>query len=249
LAEYRIDELAGLSGVSARNIRAYRERGLLDPPRRVGRSALYDDVHLSQLTTINDLLRRGFSSAHIADFFASVRNGHDLADLLGLQAAIFGDRRRPTAVPVPVDLDDADARRLRELGMADVVDGELRFADREIAEVVGRSGEPVECVRAMLRAADAVGLAVDDLAAAKVQALVGSILARFGANFVPRPEEMGEWNLAVADYGDLVDRVAADLLQAAVERHLAAANAGYALAVTPWWWRDRRRTAARATPG
>jgi DNA-binding transcriptional MerR regulator len=228
LAEYRIDELAGLSGVSARNIRAYRERGLLDPPRRVGRSALYDDVHLSQLTTINDLLRRGFSSAHIADFFISVRNGHDLADLLGLQAAIFGDRRRPTAAPVPVDL-DADAHRLRELGMADVVDGELRFADREIAEIVGRAGEPVECVRTMLRAADAVADAVDDLAAAKVQALVGSILARFGANFVPRPEEMGELNLVVADYRDLVDRVAADLLQAAVERHLVAANTGSVL--------------------
>jgi DNA-binding transcriptional MerR regulator len=229
LAEYRIDELAGLSGVSARNIRAYRERGLLDPPRRVGRSALYDDVHRSQLTTINDLLRRGFSSAHIADFFASIRNGHDLADLLGLQAVIISDRRRPTAEPVPIDRDDADARRLRELGMADVVDGELRFADREIAEIVARSGEPLECVRTMLRAADAVADAVDDLAAAKVQALVGSILARFGANFVPRPEEMGELNLVVADYRDLVDRVAADLLQAAVERHLVAANTGSVL--------------------
>src|SRR5690349_10951820 len=38
LAEYRLDDLARISGVTARNIRAYRERGLLDPPRRVGRS-------------------------------------------------------------------------------------------------------------------------------------------------------------------------------------------------------------------
>jgi hypothetical protein len=189
----------------------------------VGRSALYDDVHLSQLTTINDLLRRGFSSAHIAEFFSSIRTGHDLADLLGLQAAILGDRRRPTAVPVPVDLDDADARRLRELGMAEVVDGELRFTDREIAEIVGRSAEPLECVRTMLRAAAAVADAIDDLAAAKVQALVASIVARFGANFVPRPKEMGELNLVVADYRDLVDHVASDLLLAAVERHLVTA--------------------------
>jgi hypothetical protein len=62
-----------------------------------------------------------------------------------------------------------------------------------------------------------------------MQALVGSILARFGANFVPGPEEMGELNIVVADYRDLVDRVAADLLQAAVERHLAAANTGSVL--------------------
>ena len=81
-----------MSGVSARNIRAYRERGLLDPPRRVGRSAYYDDYHLSQLKTINQLLRRGFNSAHIAEFFASMRQGADLADILGIQQAILGPR-------------------------------------------------------------------------------------------------------------------------------------------------------------
>ncbi|HEY6573656.1 MAG TPA: MerR family transcriptional regulator, partial [Mycobacterium sp.] len=47
--------------------------------------------------------------------------------------------------------------------------------------------------------------------------------ARFGANFVPRPKEMGELNLVLAEYRDLVDHVASDLLLAAVERHLAAA--------------------------
>ena len=92
LAEYRLDDLARISGVSARNIRAYRERGLLDPPRRVGRSAYYDDYHLSQLKTINQLLRRGFNSAHIAEFFASMRQGADLADILGIQRAILGPR-------------------------------------------------------------------------------------------------------------------------------------------------------------
>ena len=60
MAEYRLQELASLSGVSARNIRAYRGRGLLDPPRREGRSAFYNDHHLSQLRTINELLRKGF---------------------------------------------------------------------------------------------------------------------------------------------------------------------------------------------
>src|SRR6202048_1106686 len=92
LAEYRLDDLARISGVSARNIRAYRERGLLDPPRRGGRSAYYDDYHLSQLKTINQLLRRGFNSAHIAEFFASMREGADLADILGIQQAVLGPR-------------------------------------------------------------------------------------------------------------------------------------------------------------
>jgi DNA-binding transcriptional MerR regulator len=86
VAEYRIDELAQVSGVSSRNIRAYRERGLLRPPRRAGRTAIYDDDHLTQLQVINRLLSRGFNSTHIADFFRAIRGGHDLADVLGLRA-------------------------------------------------------------------------------------------------------------------------------------------------------------------
>jgi DNA-binding transcriptional MerR regulator len=92
MAEYRIDELAQASGVSSRNIRAYRERGLLEPPRRVGRTAIYDEHHLAQLQVINRLLARGFNSAHIADFFEAIRGGRDLADLLGLRAMT---RREP----------------------------------------------------------------------------------------------------------------------------------------------------------
>ena len=100
MAEYRLDELAKASGVSVRNIRAYRERGLLDPPRHEGRSAFYGDRHLDQLRVISDLLRRGFHSAHIAEFFAIVRAGGDLADHLGVRAALFGrDGDRDPEVP------------------------------------------------------------------------------------------------------------------------------------------------------
>lgn len=100
VAEYRLEDLARESGISARDIRAYRERGLLDPPRRVGRSALYDDYHLSQLNTISQLLRKGYNSAHIAEFFASMRQGTDLADILGLQRAVLGQTpSRGTGTP------------------------------------------------------------------------------------------------------------------------------------------------------
>jgi DNA-binding transcriptional MerR regulator len=91
VAEYRIDELAQASGVSSRNIRAYRERGLLQPPRRAGRTAIYDDKHLTQLQVINRLLGRGFNSTHIADFFRAIRGGHDLADVLGLREMAQAD--------------------------------------------------------------------------------------------------------------------------------------------------------------
>ena len=70
--------------------------------RRVaeGRSAYYDDHHLTQLGTINELLRKGYTSAHIAEFLSSMRQGHDLAGHPRLQQAVFG----PPA-------SDADGRR------------------------------------------------------------------------------------------------------------------------------------------
>ena len=89
MAEYRLSELAETSGISVRNIRAYRERGLLDAPRRDGRSAFYDDRHVAQLTAITRLLRRGFTSAHIAEFLTAIREGVDIADMLGLHESIF----------------------------------------------------------------------------------------------------------------------------------------------------------------
>src|ERR1700722_2267649 len=163
LAEYRLDDLARISGVSARNIRAYRERGLLDPPRRVGRSAYYDDYHLSQLKTINQLLRRGFNSAHIAEFFASMREGADLADILGIQQAILGpradegDEGRVVSSDTPaagIDPDCDEARRLIDYGLAKLVDGEVVLVDRAMGAIVARTGDPVPYLRAILRIFD-----------------------------------------------------------------------------------------------
>ncbi|MFD1049500.1 MerR family transcriptional regulator, partial [Kibdelosporangium lantanae] len=48
MAEYRIDDLARVSGVSVRNIRVYQDRGLLPSPGRSGRTAVYTDAHLSR---------------------------------------------------------------------------------------------------------------------------------------------------------------------------------------------------------
>src|SRR6478752_9144348 len=109
LNEYHLDDLARISGVTARNIRAYRERGLLDPPRRQGRSAIYDDYHLAQLQTIDELLGRGFTSAHVAEFFETMRAGGSVAELLGLQRAILrpraepGDETTPDGLRVKID--------------------------------------------------------------------------------------------------------------------------------------------------
>ncbi len=133
LAEYRLDDLARISGVSSRNIRAYRERGLLDPPRRQGRSAFYDDYHLSQLKTINQLLRKGFNSAHIAEFFARMREGHDLAAILGFSRRFWaGAQTIPAAAAVALDLDPGcdEAQRLVSCGLAELVENSVSSSIR-----------------------------------------------------------------------------------------------------------------------
>ena len=232
LAEYRLDDLARISGVSARNIRAYRERGLLDSPRRVGRSAYYDDYHVSQLKTINQLLRRGFNSAHIAEFFASMRQGADLADILGIQHAILGRRvEEGDEAPVApgdrpaagIDPDCDEARKLIDYGLAELVDGKVVLNDRTMGAIVARAPDPLPYVRAILRMFEVTRESIDNLAADLVHALEELYTAQFGAAHVPRPEEMAELSGIVLDYRDLGDRVIANRLGEAMREQMVTA--------------------------
>ena len=232
MAEYRLDDLARISGVSARNIRAYRERGLLDPPRRVGRSAYYDDYHLSQLKTINQLLRRGFNSAHIAECFESMRQGADLADLLGIQRAILGPRSEDHGdVPVGaggttgagIDPECDEARKLIDYGLAGLVGGKVVLKDATMSAIVGRTGDPMRYVRAILRVFESTRESIDALAAEFVRALEELYTARFGAAHVPKPEEMAELTRTVLDYRDLGHKVIVNHLDDAMRAQMVTA--------------------------
>lgn len=227
MAEYRLEELADRSGVSARNIRAYRERGLLDTPRREGRSAVYGDRHLSQLRTISELLRRGFTTAHIAEFFAAARQGHNLADILGLQQAIFGRPSPAERVALDVDPDGDEACRLVAHGLAEVVDGRLSLIDPRIAQLVGQVTDPSVYVRTILGIADGTAEALDAVATAVVDVWERTVVERFGPNYVPRPEDVAELQRMVADCRLVGSRVVADKLADALARRLETAVADY----------------------
>jgi DNA-binding transcriptional MerR regulator len=83
LPEYRIDELAQQAGTTVRNVRAYQERGLLAPPRRVGRAGVFDDQHLARLRLIGQMLDRGYTLASIGEMLAAWESGHGVEDVLG----------------------------------------------------------------------------------------------------------------------------------------------------------------------
>ena len=106
--EYRIEELARLAGTTTRNIRVYRDRGLLHPPLRVGRIALFNDTHLTRLRLITSMLDRGYNIAHVHEMLSAWEQGKDLGDMLGLESAIAGT----WATERPERMSEDDARSL-----------------------------------------------------------------------------------------------------------------------------------------
>jgi len=60
-----INQLAGMVGMTARNIRAHQSRGLVHSPRIEGRLARYGSDHVARLELISSLQREGFTLAAI----------------------------------------------------------------------------------------------------------------------------------------------------------------------------------------
>ncbi len=106
--EYRIEDLARQAGTTTRNIRVYRDRGLLPPPLRVGRIALFNDTHLTRLRLITSMLDRGYNIAHVREMLSAWEEGKDLGDVLGLETAIVGSWTSEKSQAMPL----ADAQRL-----------------------------------------------------------------------------------------------------------------------------------------
>jgi DNA-binding transcriptional MerR regulator len=68
-------QLADAVGMTARNVRAYQTRGLLQPPRRVGRNSVYGDEHVRRLLQVQQARARGASLALLRTL---IRDGRDL---------------------------------------------------------------------------------------------------------------------------------------------------------------------------
>jgi DNA-binding transcriptional MerR regulator len=64
--ERTLRELAAESGVPERTIRFYISKGILDPPLRGGRGAVYGPDHLARLREIRGLQAKGMMLADIA---------------------------------------------------------------------------------------------------------------------------------------------------------------------------------------
>ncbi|MGP8300437.1 MerR family transcriptional regulator [Streptomyces inhibens] len=122
-AEYRIEDLAHISGATVRTIRAYQDRGLLPRPERRGRANVYGDAHLARLRQIADLLDRGYTLASIKELLEAWDAGLDLGGVLGLVAEIDGPWTDEEASRISrADLDTAFGGTSHDAAVAEAVD-------------------------------------------------------------------------------------------------------------------------------
>jgi DNA-binding transcriptional MerR regulator len=136
--ELTVDELAARVGVTVRNLRAYAARGLLPPPRMVGRTGFYGRQHVARLLLVREMLAEGYSLAMIERTLASAPANASTATL-ALHRALLA----PWLPPEPETITEAEfaARagvpespalvdRLVELGLVQRLgDGDLRVLD------------------------------------------------------------------------------------------------------------------------
>lgn len=85
----RIDELARRARTTSRNVRAHQAKGLLPPPRLVGRVGFYDESHLERLHLIANLQTRGFSLAAIKAILDAWDEGAGVEEVLGFGKAVL----------------------------------------------------------------------------------------------------------------------------------------------------------------
>ncbi|RNL60539.1 MerR family transcriptional regulator [Nocardioides marmoriginsengisoli] len=237
---YRIDDLARASNVTVRNIRAYQERGLLHPPRREGRVAIFDDSHLSRLKIITSMLERGYTSGHITEMLTAWESGRDLADVLGLESALVPPRLEDAPVTMTLaqvrelTLDKESLQLYIDAGLIEVKGAKALVRRPELlrsfAEMRG-FGMPTT---ALIKLHSEVAMAVDDISRALVNEAVRQVGDRFLNVTDPSVAEVGELVATLTRFRELAMGAVVGTLGESLERTIEDLLAGYlSLAVTP----------------
>ncbi|UGT43865.1 MerR family transcriptional regulator [Nocardia yamanashiensis] len=243
MADYRIDDLARAAGTTARNVRAYQERGLLPTPeRRSGRALIYDDTHLARLRIIDALLQRGFTIAHIGDFITSWETGKDLSEVLGLQQAVtttWGKPDAPMAIPrelVNTFFGDTDEHqveadqlsRLEKLGLIRLDAETAELTRPDLVETFAALSAYGITLPGLIDLYESVAGRLEDIARLMVTAAKDHIVAEHGPGWLPETDtEIAETTKMLNQFRDLGTRAVRDGLDQALDRVLEAELGAY----------------------
>ncbi len=131
--DYGIEELARSAGLRVDTIRFYQARGLLPPPRRVGRRAVYSAAHLARLRRIRRLQAAGLPLDVIRRMLGKRQSGGALVRAVraarGSRALTRAELAAEAGVPEPL------LRAVEETGILDPVPtaGDARYGDADLA--------------------------------------------------------------------------------------------------------------------
>lgn len=224
--QYRVSELAAAAAVPVRTVRYYQQRGLLAPPARRGRYAIYHAGHLERLQLIADLLARGHSLEGIADLFASAEQGGGVTELLGFEtvaSTAWSDDE------IELELDQLFARfgeQLTAENMAEAMSrGFLRaegdrffFTSERLLDSVTTLVAAGIPLNSLLTLSYELEAAFDRIAFAFVQQfrthLLGPVLDQ------PSPQQVHHLSHTLDDLRPVVRQVADELLASAMDRRI-----------------------------
>jgi len=247
--EWTIDELARLAGTTVRNVRLYQERGLLPPPRRVGRRGLYDEDHLRRLRLVLTLLARSYPLTAIRELLEVCEARRTLADVLGFEEALSAPFT--SAAPRPVTLeelavlfpDGTPETLLRAVALRVVLPEDDHFVAPsaglfEAGTELASDGVPMSAV---LDAAEAIQAATDDLARRFVALFRDHVWQPFVDAGMP-PGDLPRITDALRRQRPLATEAVVAALADALQRHTDAAAAAE-------WARAAALSGEQATQG
>jgi DNA-binding transcriptional MerR regulator len=158
--EYTVDQLAAKVGMTVRNVRAYAGRGLIPPPRLVGRTGYYDADHVARLTLVRELLDKGYTLAAVERMMSELPDG---ALALGVfetlvspwtpaEPEVITEQQLAERAGIPHNAATID--KLIELGIAErVEDDRLRIPNPDLLRTgleVIKLGVPLDAIFVML---------------------------------------------------------------------------------------------------
>jgi DNA-binding transcriptional MerR regulator len=234
---YTVEDVARLTGTTVRTIRWYQSEGLLPPPRRAGRMAVYDTDHVSRLASIRDLQAHGLTLTAIRRLLDRAPGSAGPTALAFIRAAVAqsGDDRNEVVAAAEgaarLGLDPGvrvDSTLIEELGLVEVLeDGRWRIlapAAFEAAAELARAGVPLEARVQLSRA-------LHEHSVAMAHAVVDMFVEYLWRPTRPTEADPAAWAslaeavtrlrpLAAASVAGLFDAALARVAEAAAEREL-----------------------------
>ena len=156
--DYRVEELAAEATLPVDTIRYYQTKGLLPPPRRVGRNAIYGEGHLERLDQIRRLQDEGHTLKVIARLVSPSRKKADKALIEALTAGAGRANLSRAEVAAESGVSEELIHAVEEVGLVGAGPGEPQGLYTEEDIELGRAA--LALLQEGLPMGDLIGLAL-----------------------------------------------------------------------------------------